>query len=238
MPDLLGFVFLGYLLVGLPLLAMRSAPRLKRVGTPAAPGAPPPLTRMRATSSTLAALGFLFFLSWMTGREFDYPFFAVPDLGLRQIVAGIAALAASFLLRYVARALRTEPELRKHPAYALAPRTAGEWAITIALAAAAGVAEESAYRGVGMAILWWWMGNAWIAAGVLALAFALAHWVQGRKSMAPIAVIALVMHALVQFTHTLVIAMVVHATYDIVAIYLISRKARSYDREAGSPPAS
>ena len=65
----------------------------------------------------------------------------------------------------------------------------------------------------------------WIAAALLSIAFALAHWAQGWKSMVVIAAIALTMHALVQFTGTRVVAMGVHATYDIVAIALISREA-------------
>ena len=47
---------------------------------------------------------------------------------------------------------------------------------------------------------------------------------------------ALVMHALVWFTGTLIVAMIVHAVYDFVAGYLIAREAKVFD--AASDPAT
>src|SRR5512140_1267138 len=138
MPDSLGLLFLAYLLVILPLLAMRSAPRLKAMAAASDPQAPPPVTRTRAMSSTLLMLGFLFFLAWMTGREFGFQVFAMPSLGAREIAAGVAALAACVILRSLSRAMRRREELRRHPACGLAPRTSRAWLMAIGLAIAAG----------------------------------------------------------------------------------------------------
>jgi membrane protease YdiL (CAAX protease family) len=233
MPNALGLFFLFYLLVALPYLAVRSASHLRNMRAAwGGPGARSPLTRTRAMASTLMMLGLSFWLAWLTGRTFDYQIFAVPQFGVREIGAGLVVLGMQFGLRRLLQMTRTEEEERAHPAIQLAPRTGGEWALTVVTTLAAGVAEESAYRGVGMSLLWWTIGSPWVAAPILAFAFALAHWVQRWKSMVTIFAMALLMQALVAFTRTLVIAMAVHAIYDIVAMYFISRKAIRYDREA------
>ena len=53
--------------------------------------------------------------------------------------------------------------------------------------------------------------------GISALAFAVSHALQGWKTGIIIFAIGLTMHALVWFTGTLVVAMVVHASYDVMA---------------------
>jgi membrane protease YdiL (CAAX protease family) len=105
------------------------------------------------------SLGFLFVLAWLTGRGFDYHFFVVRSLGTGEILAALLALAAAFGLRAVARAMRSEDERRRMTVYLLAPRSAREWALWAGTVVAAGVAEEAAYRGVGMAILGYALGN-------------------------------------------------------------------------------
>jgi membrane protease YdiL (CAAX protease family) len=94
----------------------------------------------------------------------------------------------------------------------------------------AGVAEEMAYRGVTMTILWYALGNPWAAALVCAVAFALAHATQGWKSGVIIFVIGLLMHGLVAITGTLVPAMIVHVAYNLIAGGLIVREARRLDQ--------
>jgi membrane protease YdiL (CAAX protease family) len=85
---------------------------------------------------------------------------------------------------------------------------------------------------VGMSVLWYSLGNPWISALILAAAFAVAHAAQGWKSGLVIFCLALVMHALVEFTGSLLPAMLVHATYDIIAGLIIMRDAAVLDREA------
>lgn len=93
----------------------------------------------------------------------------------------------------------------------------------------ASVREEIAYRGVAMSILWYSLGNPWIAALICAIAFAAAHWAQGAKSGVFIFFLALMMHGLVAITGTLILAMVVHGIYDFVAGYLISREVQGFE---------
>lgn len=173
----------------------------------------------------------LLFLAWRTGSGFDFDIFAAPAVTARDAVTALAALAACFVLRSLARSIHSEEERRRLMVYSLAPRTPREKALRTATVLVASVAEEAAYRGVGMSILWYALGNPWPAALVSALAFALAHWTQGWKSGIVIFCIALVFHGLVAVTGTLVLAMGVHAIYDFVAGYLIAREARRFDTQ-------
>jgi membrane protease YdiL (CAAX protease family) len=182
-------------------------------------------------ANTLVAQGILLGLAWLAGRSFGFRFF-VPVSRPRDFAAAAAALALCFGLRALARALRTEEERRTLAVYRLAPRRPVEWAAWSAVAVAAAVAEEIGYRGVGAAILTWWSGSAVVAMVLCAAAFALAHALQGWKSAAIIFGFALVMHALVAATGSLVPAMAVHFVYDVVAGIAIARQAVRLDREA------
>jgi membrane protease YdiL (CAAX protease family) len=205
-------------------MAFRSARRLRATGEEGTARALP--SRETIWISTLMSLGILFLLSWLVWRGFGYEIFTVPALGWRDLGAAVLALGACFAIRAVLRAVRPDDERRRLLVYQLVPRTGREWALKSATVLAAGVAEEAAYRGVGMSILWYALGNLWLAALICALAFALAHWTQGFKSGVAIFAIALVMHALVSVTGTLVVAMVVHILYDFGAGYLIARQAK------------
>lgn len=230
----LSAAFLAYLLAVLPWLAFRSATRVKAARTAGGPAVP---SRELIWLNTLVSLGLLFALAWVTGRSFGYRPFAVPAIGPRDLLAAAAAFGACFGMRAISRRLRTEGERRKLFVYRLAPRNPREWALWAATALAAGVAEEVAYRGVGMQLLWYALGSPWAAALLCAGAFALAHAMQGGKSMAVIFAIALVMHGLVAFTGTLVLAMVVHGGYDLAAGYLIAQEASRFAEVAeGSEP--
>jgi len=72
--------------------------------------------------------------------------------------------------------------------------------------------------------------------GLLA-AFAVAHSLQGWKSVAVILGFAFLMHALVAVTGSLVPAMAVHLVYDLAAGIAIARQAVSLDRAAAAAAA-
>ncbi len=107
--------------------------------------------------------------------------------------------------------------------------------LQLATIVVASVAEEAAYRGVGFAILWYALGNGWVAAVLCAVAFALAHTVQGWRSAGWVFLIGLVMQGLAVLAGTLVLAMLVHLLYDLVASTLIAAEARQMDRASGVP---
>ena len=235
LPGTPSLVFLLYLLVLLPWLAIRSARRLReaREAQEASAGQPVQvLPRERIWIGTIVMLALLLWMAWIVGSSFGYPFFAMPALGIREGLAALAALVVCFALRSISRALRSEDERRKMTVYFLAPRTSREWALWTLTVVLASVSEEIAYRGVGMSILWFSLGNAWAAALICAVAFALGHWTQGWKSGLAIFFLALTMHGLVAYTGTLVLAILVHAVYDFVAGYEIAVEARRYDRSS------
>ena len=224
-PTLLGTVLLAHLLVVLPLLVWRSARQL-RAARAAAPEteAALPVPRAQVYLSTLLMLGILFFLTWLAARDSSYDIFRIGSIGAREILAGVAAFLLYLVLRKVARALRTEEERRRTVVRAMLPRSARDWALYLVMAIAAGIAEEAAYRGVGMSLLSQALGNPWVAGLLLATAFALAHLIKEWKSVPIIFLMALLMHGLVAVTGTLVVAMVVHAVFDVVVGVLATRE--------------
>lgn len=229
LPGTPSLFFLAYILVFLPWAAFRSAQRIRAARDGNA--AKPLPSREGVWMGVTLSQAVLFALAWFTGRGFGYEIFALPPLGPREILAALGALAACFGLRSVLRAIRSEDERRQLTVYRLAPRSPREWLLWVASVLAASVAEEAAYRGVGMSILWYSLGTPWIAALLCATAFSLIHWTQGWKSKVTIFAITLVMHGLVGFTGTLILAMLVHAIYDLAAGYRIAREAQALGHE-------
>lgn len=228
LPDLPAIFFLVYLLGLLPWLAIRSH-RLLQQASKGTTSLPP---RQAIWINTLFSQLTMFLFAWLIGGTFDYSLFHSGEPGWRDVTAGAVALAVYFLLRAVSVVIRSEDERRRLLVYLIAPRTRREWILWSATVIAAAIAEEAAYRGVGMAILWYALGNGYLAAIVSSIAFAVAHSTQGAKSVLIIFGMAIVMHVLVWYTGTLIVAMVVHAVYDFVAGYLIAREARVLDAAA------
>ncbi len=225
LPGTPSLAFLFYLLLFLPWLAIRSASRVRQIR--AEGGSQPSISREGVWIRTLLIQAILLFLAWLTGQSFDDHLFAAPPFEASDFLLGALALAACFGLRGGLRAIRSESERRRSVVYWIAPRTSRETLLWAGSVLVASVAEEAAYRGVGMTILWYSLDNYWLAASISAAAFALAHWVQGWKSGIVIFVIALVFQGLVTLTGTLVFAMVVHAIYDFVAGWQIMRVAKT-----------
>jgi hypothetical protein len=231
--------YLFFLLVILPFAAIRGA---RRFNAPApADGAPrkrPIPTRTMMFANTSVMLTVLFALAWFTARSFGgFQIFAVPQLGAREALAGIAALAIIVGLMPVSRLMRTADELRNAPVNRMMPQGSRETAIYSLMSVIAGISEEAVYRGVLMQVLWYMLGNPWLAVFIAATAFAVVHGIQGWKSALLVFVIACLMHALVWFTGTLVIAMAVHAIYDL-AVPTLRRKIslglpKGLERNAG-----
>lgn len=113
----------------------------------------------------------------------------------------------------------------------IAPRTAVERRWWIAVSVAAGVCEEFVWRGVVAGLLWWITGSWWIAAIVTSVAFGAAHAVQGWKSAVIIGIASFAIQAYVLWAGGLLLAMLIHLSYDIVAGLTYGRLCN----EAGLP---
>lgn len=101
--------------------------------------------------------------------------------------------------------------------YRRLPQSYSELGVWSLVSLSAGFVEEIAYRGVLFQLLFYWLGNWWIAALLAAISFGLGHAIQGWKSTLIIFAFAVAFQGLVWATGTLYIAMAVHAIYDFVA---------------------
>ncbi len=231
-------IYLFFLLALLPFVTIRSA----RVFNAPASASGVPRKRLIPSRATIFAntslmLTMLFVLTMITARTFDYQVFAVPRLGAREVLAGVVALAVMIALIPVSRMMRSVEELRNAPINRMMPQNPRERALYSLMSVVAGISEEAAYRGVLTQILWYMLGSPWPAMFIAAAAFAVVHGIQGLKSALLVFVIACLMHALVWFTGTLVIAMFVHAIYDL-AVPTLRRKIslglpKGLERSAG-----
>jgi membrane protease YdiL (CAAX protease family) len=233
--DVLGFVFLVYLFVLLPRAALRTARLLRAAADGAAVGA---RMRARVLAGTLLSLTVTFAMAYLNADSLGRDLFAVPRFGWRELAAGLGAFALLLGAIPVSHGIRSEEERRRMAILTWMPRTLRELPLFGAAALAAGIAEEAAYRGVAVWLLSPMVGGYWPAAFLSAAAFAVSHFVQGAKSMALVFAFAFVFHGLVWLTNTLVIAMVVHTAYDLVAGHLAGQRARRYAAEAAASAAN
>lgn len=230
--NLASFIFLVVIFVLTPRAALRSARQLRQAHADGAA-----LPRMRIVLSTMFTLTIIWFLSQLNTISLGRNLFSVAGVGLREIGFGIVGFAVLLAAIPISRAIRRPEDERRRLFFTMVPRNPREFAVFALLAVMAGVAEESAYRGVAVWILTPIFGNILPAIFLSAMAFGVAHAVQGGKTMLMVFAIALVLHGLVWLTGTLVVAMVVHAAYDIVAGYAAAQRAHELGIAAEPPPA-
>lgn len=216
-------LYLGYVLGLLSWLAWRTKAKLESAQA-AAPGAAALPSREQILLTTLVSLLLLLGMSVMVADLSGIAVFVRPVLGARELVAALVVFLMHFVLRRIAIALHTREELEKSLLLAWMPRTPREWVLYVCVALAAGVAEEASYRGVVWTLLIRYTGSTWGSALISSVAFGLAHATQRWKSALIIFLIALMMHGFVAFAGGLVLAMVVHAAYDIAVGVVISRR--------------
>jgi hypothetical protein len=231
LPSIDGVAFLALPLLFVPLAARRTARVLHQQGS----AGRPEISRQRYWRSAITFQLVLLVFAWWVGSGFGYRIFALDGLGFGDVLLAVGALGVCLALRLLVYQTRSEHELRRLAVYRRAPRTAPERRTFLFVVMLASVAEEAAYRGVGWSVLWFALGNGWLSAALLSVAFALAHWSQGWKSLAAIVLLALVFHGLVALTGVLVLAMVVHAAYDLLVGGMIQKKAREMDEAEALP---
>lgn len=107
-----------------------------------------------------------------------------------------------------------------------APTNRRERHMWVALSLSAGIGEELVWRGVLPELIARLTGSLAIGVGLSVASFALAHAIQGLKSVLAIAAIAAAFHALVFISDSLYPAMAVHFAYDVVAGFTYARFAR------------
>ncbi|MEO8217231.1 MAG: CPBP family intramembrane glutamic endopeptidase [Acidobacteriota bacterium] len=166
----------------------------------------------------------LFALAVLVARVNGIHLWASPDLSLRAIVLGLFVLLVSIASMRAAWSGAAEATRRRLAQ--IVPSTPPERIAWVLLAAAAGVGEETAYRGTLFAILFSMAGDWLLAALMAAVIFGAAHLVQGWKNSAFVALFGFVFQLLAAATGALYVGMVVHFLYDVVAGFWISRLLR------------
>jgi membrane protease YdiL (CAAX protease family) len=123
---------------------------------------------------------------------------------------------------FMARRWKRNVERRVKRLWLVMPRDGVERALWVGVSLAAGIGEEIVYRGVLFTVLTRATDSALAAGAVCTIAFALAHWTQGRSSVLVIAAFTIVFHLVVWTTGSLYVAMAVHVAYDLAAGFAYS----------------
>src|SRR5216684_3205045 len=183
----LGYMLLVFAGVLLPILIVWSA---RRVGD-----GPLPISRIRFYKQTILFQLVLATLCMWAARM--HCILAMP-LPRRPLISWSAA-ALMYVLTVVMLKLRwpSRKAASKRRLYAILPHNRRELVPYVFVCIVAGAAEEFVYRGIMTELLQRIVGMAVVTIVLVSISFALAHTMQGWRSVAGIFVIALACHALV-----------------------------------------
>lgn len=221
--DASGWLFLVIVCLGVPYLAIRSN---RRLGT-----RPLPMSRRRFFLQTIFAQLYLFVIAIVSAQRNDIPLLSMPESPLLAWTLGAAffgIMLAVMRLRWPSRDAESKERL-----YRLLPQSRSDLPLYLLVSLAAGICEETVYRGVATTLLERVTEN--LVAGVLisAVAFGVAHIIQGKRAALGVFGVALMAQSIVLITQSLLPAMAAHAAYDAVGGVLMSRWCR---RELESAP--
>jgi len=138
------------------------------------------------------------------------------------LAVGLYALAVVAMRPRWRRAVERQlPHLRY-----FMPQTPDERRWWVVVSTCAGVSEEITWRGVQPPLLAFLTGSPMAGAVLSAIFFGAAHAMQGFKSAMVIVVFAMAFQLLVWTSGSLLLAMIVHAVYDVTAGFTYSRLGR------------
>lgn len=163
-------------------------------------------------------------LAAVTGLVEGIELFPRRPPSLMSWLAGIVFLLATVAL--VRPHWRHSIEEHKPTWRLFAPTNRRERRMWVVLSLSAGIGEELVWRGVLPALLVTLSGSLTIGITLSVVSFALAHAIQGLRSVLAIAAIAAAFHALVFISGSLYVAIVVHFVYDVIAGFTYARFAR------------
>lgn len=218
--------FVGVTVWLVPFLAFASRRRIVRGASP--------MSRPRIFTGSIITQCILGALALLAAREQHlalFPPFRLSLTGMLASAAFLGVILGTLPLRWRIRSLEHRRRM-----VAIVPTTPSERRLWVLLCLSAGFFEEIVYRGTLFALALRVTGGWWPAALACSVVFGLAHLVQGWKTGAVIMVIALAQHAVVRVTGTLVIMMVLHAVYDLVAGYWLGGHAREVEAPTDALP--
>lgn len=211
--NALGYLLLLFVGVLLPALIFRSA---RKLGS-----RPLPISRSRFFRQTIIFQMVLALLCAWAAWTHGIGTMPLPERPL--ISFGLAVILYLVMLATLKLRWKSRSSAAKQRLYDILPRTAAEFGEYVLLCIVAGMAEEFIYRGVLTGLLQRITGITLVTVITLSVSFAVAHSMQGLRSVAGIFVIALACHALVWLAQSLIPMMAVHFAYDLTAGVLIPR---------------
>ena len=227
----IGWIHLLIFSILVPALAWMSRRRSLRADAPK-----PPLARFLRSTCIMLALFAVF--SWLTAMMQDLNIWS---LSIRRPLVSIPLAAGLYVLAVVVMRRRWRRAVEKqlpHLRYFM-PETPDERRWWVVVSTCAGVSEEITWRGVQPPLLAYVTGSPLAGMVLSAALFGAAHAMQGLKSTAVIVVFAMAFQLLVWTSGSLLLAMIVHAVYDITAGFTYSRLGRELGYEpAGVRPGS
>ena len=157
---------------------------------------------------------FLILLSWQASFAHHFRFFDT-----RGIFIWYWLLAASWLafvgIRLKSAWSRISAERREKARLTL-PENRSEMPYWVAISVLAGISEEWAYRGAACALLIRMTGSVAISVLICSIAFGLGHLLHGWRAAGGSALLALVLQLVAFQCQSLILAMVIHACYDLL----------------------
>ena len=218
-------IFLAAVGIGFPLLAYQSKKKLDA-------GLVLPKLAFYAETIVLQ-IGLLVWALFVARGEDLVLFRPVGDEPRAMLLSATALAAALGAMLLFVRLAKTDTRERLAM---LVPSTQGERFVWVGVSAAAAIGEEVVYRGVMAALLERLTGSWWIAIGISAAVFALAHIVQGWRSVGFIVLFAVVFHLLVRSTGSLAPAVVVHFLYDVITGFILGRQFAGKGQQSSDDP--
>ena len=211
-----GAVFLFLTTAYIPFLAVRSGRRVqKATATP---------TRAQHLVSVFLTQGLGLLVAMFAATYEELDLFPAPRVGWTNVALVFAFLVpslGSLPWRWSWRTLES-----KRGMMWMLPNKSSDLAWWVLVSLVAGIVEEIVYRGVMVQLWERLLGGWWPAVAVCAIAFGVAHFVQGWRTVAVIAVLAVANHLIVRATGDLYTAMAIHFVYDLLAGVILLRLAR------------
>lgn len=193
--------------VFLPVACIRSYYKLKA-------GAPYP-PKLKLHRQTLLMHAMFLAIALFVAKSLDIVLFPPAPPRVSDVALGTGVLIVLVSAMYPLWKYKAARQPEK--VYRRLPQNYSEMGLWSLVSLSAGFAEEIAYRGVLFQLLFYWLGNWWIAALLAAISFGLGHAIQGWKSALIIFAFAVAFQGLVWAAGTLYVAMAVHAIYDFIA---------------------
>jgi len=211
--NALGLMLLVFAGVFLPILIIKSA---RRLGT-----GPLPISRTRFYRQTIIFQLFIAALAAWTAYTHGILAMPLPQwplLGWSAAAVMYAVTVLTLKLRWPSRSAASKQRL-----YDILPHNSGEMVPYVFVCIAAGIAEEFVYRGVMTELAQRLIGIEMVTIVAVSISFAASHATQGLRGMIAVFGIALICHALVLLSQSLIPVMVFHFAYDLTAGMLIPK---------------